>query len=118
MSFRIQRAQALLMEEISLIILGDLKDPRVKNVTITGVKMSPDLKNATIYFSVLGSQEDIDHAMEGLSSALGFIRKEISHKLQMRATPLLRFVYDDTLQKAAHISELLEQAKKNERTDN
>ena len=71
-----------------------------------------------VYFSVLGNEEDINSAKEGLDRAHGFIRKEIGHKIQMKFTPELRFVYDDTAQKAAHISELLEEAKKNAKPNN
>ena len=114
MSHRIQRAQAVILEEVSLIVLNDLKDPRVKNVTITGVKLSADLRNATVYFSVLGNEEEIAQATEGLIRAGSFIRKKVAEKVQLKYTPQLRFVYDDTLKKAAHISELLEKAKKHE----
>lgn len=114
MSFRVQRAQSVMMEEISLTVLSELKDPRVKNVTITGVKLSPDLKNATVYFSVLGNKEETAQAQEGLDRAASFIRKQIAQKIQMKFTPQLRFEYDDTIKKAAHIIELLEQAKKHE----
>ena len=113
MSFRIQRAQALIMEEISILVHHGLKDPRIKNVTITGVKLSADLRNAVVYFSVLGGEQEIKSAKDGLDNAHGYIRKEIGHKIQLKYTPDFRFVYDDTLQKAAHITELLEKAKKN-----
>ncbi len=114
MSFRVQRAQAVIMEEVSLTVFNEIRDPRVKNVTITGVKLSPDLRNAVVYFSVLGKEEEVAQATEGLAHAAGFIRSQIGHKIQMKYTPQLRFEYDDTIKKAAHITELLEQAKKHE----
>jgi ribosome-binding factor A len=114
MSFRIQRAQAVIMEEVSLTIFNELKDPRVKNVTITGVKLTPDLRNGVVFFSVLGNEKEIAEATDGLTHAASFIRKQLSQKVQMKFTPQLRFEYDDTIKKAAHIMELLEKAKKHE----
>ena len=114
MPYRIQRAQALIMQELSLVVQHELKDPRVKNVTITGVKLSADLRNAVVYYSVLGNEEDKNNAQEGLTHAAGFMRTQIAHKIDMKFTPQFRFVYDDSASKAAHITELLEQAKKQE----
>ena len=114
MSFRIQRAQAVIMEEVSLTVFNELKDPRVKNVTITGVKLTPDLRNGIVFFSVLGDENDVTQATDGLNHAASFIRKQLGHKLQMKFTPQLRFEYDETIKNAAHIMELLEKAKKHE----
>jgi len=113
-SHRVERVQATIMEEISLIVLKELKDPRVERVTITGVKLSKDLRNATVYFSVLGEKEDIDQAQVGLDKASGFIRHRLGEKIRLRSLPELIFRYDDSIIRSARITELLEQVKHKE----
>src|SRR2546429_7192755 len=71
-----------------------MRDPRIGLVTITGVKMSPDLREARVYWTVHGSPEQRDHTAKGLDKARGFLRHEIGLELKLRITPNLNFVYD------------------------
>ena len=115
MSHRVERVQATIMEEISLIVLNELKDPRVERVTITGVKIGKDLRNATVYFSVLSDAEsDIEQARIGLEKASGYIRRKLGEKIRLRYLPELTFRFDESITRSVRITELLEQIKPKE----
>lgn len=90
-------------------ILRTVKDPRVNNslVSITGAECSADLKNAKIYFSAVGNSVDINEVKKGLVSATGYIRSQVAQRLNLRITPELRFILDDSMEKGAHMSALL-----------
>jgi ribosome-binding factor A len=104
---RQQKVADLIQAEISTIILRKLKDPRLGFITITGVKMSPDLKHARVYFSTLGDEERVNTALDGLRSAAGVIRGEIGRTLDLKYTPQLAFHYDESLAFGAHIESRL-----------
>jgi ribosome-binding factor A len=80
----------------------------LKAVTVTGVEVSADLKNATVFVSVLGSEEDARQAMQGLESASGFLRRELGRCLNMRVTPELVFRYDRSYEQGLKIDTLLD----------
>jgi ribosome-binding factor A len=94
---------------LSARITEDLKDPRVGFVTVTAVDTSPDLRHARVYVSVLGSQEERDATLEGLRASHGFLQAKVGEELHMKRTPVLKFVYDETTDRAMRISELLDQ---------
>ena len=106
-SRRTERLNGLIHEELSRIILRVVKDPRVKGVTFTHVKVSKDLRHARIYYSLLGGSDDRSNAEKGLQSAKGVMRREIGRNLQLRYTPELEFFFDDSLEYAEHIEKLL-----------
>ena len=106
-SQRIERVQRLLRSEISSIMQRKLKDPRVGMVTITHADVSPDLKNARVYVSVL--REDKSEALAGLTSAAGFIRSELMKVLHLRPMPVLEFALDESLELGARTLDLLDQ---------
>lgn len=97
----------MIARETASLIQRELKDPRVNLVTITGAEVSPDLKNAKIFFSVYGDEEKKDAATEALHKARGFIRRELGARLGLKSTPELRFHYDDTLDRGMRIESLL-----------
>jgi len=86
-------AQAIL-ESVSSAVLFGLKDPRVKNVTVTRVKASPDLRNAKVYVSIMGDERAQSLCMHGLKSARGFLQAKVADRLKTRYTPTLSFVLD------------------------
>ena len=104
---RAERLAEQVKEELSLIIGGEVDDPRVESVTVTAAKLSADLRTAKIYVSVLGSENEIKGAIEALKHARGFIRYQLGIVLRMKHTPELFFVYDDADVRAARIEELL-----------
>jgi ribosome-binding factor A len=105
---RIDRISEEVKREISNIIQNDLKDPRLPSmISITTVSVTKDLKFAKVYVSVLGTDEEKKNAISGLKSASGFMRRELSRRVQLRATPELHFVLDDSIEKGAYIANLI-----------
>ena len=96
---------------ISTLIIRELRDPRIGMTTVTGVKMSPDLKQARVFVSVLGNEEDRRRSLQGLNSAAAHIRHLIGLELRLKNTPELTFVYDSSIEYGARIEELLQQVK-------
>ncbi|MFQ5746436.1 MAG: 30S ribosome-binding factor RbfA [Gemmatimonadota bacterium] len=105
---RLERVNHLLQEELARLVRCELKDPRVGSVTITGVRVTPDLAHATVYVRTLGGREPVEEAIRGLDSAEGFIRRQLGRELHMRRIPELRFEADRTLEHARRIESLLE----------
>jgi ribosome-binding factor A len=97
-------------EEIMSIIRRDLKDPRIGFVSITAVRMSPDLRSARVRVSVLGNPEEKKASIAGLVSATGVIRHELGRRLQnLKFSPDLRFEIDPSIEYSVHIAELLKE---------
>lgn len=112
---RSDRVGDLIRQEIaSLIQHGDIKDPRVGFVTITHVKMSPDLKEAKVYFSQMGSEEDVETSRDGLNSASGLIRRRLAKTLNLKHIPHIEFFYDETIAYSDHIERVIRDLKKGE----
>ena len=97
-----------ILREIALLLIHRVMDPRVQGVTMTGIRLSPDLKKARVYFSVIGEQDRIEEARTGLERAKGFIKREIGHRLPLKYVPDLVFVYDPSLERGNHMDRLLE----------
>ena len=107
MSVRQGRINEEMTRELSLI-LREVKDPRVSNsmISVTSCEVSSDLKYAKAYYSFIGKAEEKEVAA-GLVSASGFIRKMVASRLDLRQTPEIRFIHDDSIGYGAHINELL-----------
>ena len=108
---RSDRIGDLLIEVISDLLRREIRDPRVAAVTLTRVHVSKDLRQARIYFNLLGGAERRDEVLAGLKSATGFIRTRAGKELKLRYVPAIEFVYDDTEDKAQKIERLLNQIK-------
>lgn len=104
---------------ISVLLLERVKEPRVKGVTLTGIRLSEDLKQARIYYSLLGDDDVIKRAQAGLDSAKGFIKKEIGRGLGLRYVPDIQFIHDPSLEIGSHLESLFEKIRREEmrRTD-
>jgi ribosome-binding factor A len=98
-----------IQRDLSEIIARELKDPRVGMVTIQSVTVTPDYAHANVYFSRLVTG-DIDKCVTGLNQAAGFLRKHLFKRLQIHTVPTLHFIYDETTERAAHMSELIAKA--------
>ncbi len=108
MSRRTEQVARLLTHIIGDIVLKELSDPRLSGlVTITGAKVAPDLRTATIYFSVLGDEADWTAATEALNGAAGFIQRLLAKRIVLKVTPKLSFVPDRTMEKAQRIEQIL-----------
>lgn len=105
---RMRRVNEAVREVLSDAISTNLKDPRVGFVTVTAVKTSRDLRHARVYVSVLGDAPTREDTLTGLRSAHGFLQSAISRQLRLKHTPALTFEYDDTVDKAARLTELLD----------
>lgn len=105
---RTDRVDELLKEEVAAV-LHEVKDPRVGFVTVMDVEVSPDLRHARVYVSVLGDEEEKTETMEALHGASGFVRARVGQAVTLKYLPQLHFVLDRTLEKAARIGELIDE---------
>jgi ribosome-binding factor A len=101
-------------ELVSTLLVRGLKDPRIGFVTVTGVKLTDDLHLATVYFSVVGSQEEKNATAAGLERARGYIRREIGSQLRMKYIPDIVFKYDASLDYGNKIDSILQQIQNQE----
>ena len=115
---RLEKLQELIKQEMSKMLLKELKDPRIGFVTVTDVEMTGDLREAKIYVSVMGGEEQVKNSLEGLNSALGFIRREIGQRIRLRFTPEISFALDTSLDYGDHIQKLLLQVEGDKHVDN
>lgn len=106
-SRRLVKFAGLLKKEVSFIINQKLKNPERGFITINSVKVSPDLKIASLYFTVLGDDDQKAKSNEVLKKSSGFIRSELRHTIKARYLPELRFFYDDTFEQAQKINTLI-----------
>jgi len=102
-----RRVNEAVREVVSAHIADDIKDPRIGFVTVTSVEASPDLRQARVFVTVLGSPTEREDALAGLRSARGYLQAQVGDELRMRRTPTLQFVYDDSTDRGLRISELL-----------
>jgi ribosome-binding factor A len=110
---RHERVAEEIRHEVSAMLAGELKDPRLAGlVTVTEVRVSPDLKQARIYVSVMGTQAEQTSTLQGLAAAAGYVRHELTERLQVRRAPEVHFVLDHTEEYGQRIEELLRQTKK------
>jgi ribosome-binding factor A len=110
--WRPARVGEMIRMEISELLVRELKDPRIGLTTVTEVKMSPDLKQARVYVSVLGGTEERQKTLDGLNSAASHIRHAIGARLRLRNAPELSFCYDHSIEYGAKIEELILKSKR------
>lgn len=114
---RSEKVAEAIHELVSALLIKGLKDPRIGFVTITGVKLTDDLHLATVYFTVIGSDEEKKATVQGLNSARGFIRKEMGKSLHMRYLPDLIFRYDESVDYGSRIESILKEISAKEKDD-
>ena len=107
MSIKIERLNHTYQEVISEILMNEIKDKDIKFVTITGVDITNDLSFAKVYYTVL-DQEKKKTTLEALNGAASFIRGKLSERVEIRHTPELKFIYDDSIEYGQHIEEIIE----------
>jgi ribosome-binding factor A len=113
-SGRMRRVNEALREVISQGLV-ELKDPRIGFVTVTGVRTSPDLRQATVFVSVLGSARKQERALAGLESSRGILQGRVNRELHLKRTPQLAFEYDPTIDRAAKLSKLIDDLSSDDR---
>lgn len=109
-SNRPRRVGHLLQREVAALIQREINDPRVQNVTIISVDVSPDLKNARVYFTCFEADANTKEVEKVLNNATGFLRHHLKSRLSLRSVPNLRFIYDESVQRGAEISALIDRA--------
>ncbi len=98
------------------VTIRDLKDPRIGIMTsITGVEVTPDLKFCKVYVSVLGDRQAKEDTMEGLKSATGFIRRELARTVNLRNTPEIKFIMDESIEYGMRMSKLIDEVSENDK---
>ena len=107
MTTRQDRISDLIKDEVSRLLLRDVRDPRIGFVTITGVSVSPDLRNARVFVSVLGEPAAREASIEALNSAAGFFRRSLFRNLRLRHSPAIEFRLDDSLDRGERIDRAL-----------
>jgi len=105
---RMRRVNEAVKEVVSTHIAGDRRGPRVGFVTGTSGETSPDLRSARVYVSVLGGEDDRARSLEGLRASHGYLQSQVAAELRLKRTPVLEFVYDDSIDTGMRISGLLE----------
>ncbi|MEE8388844.1 MAG: 30S ribosome-binding factor RbfA [Acidiferrobacterales bacterium] len=109
-SNRPRRVGHLLQREVAGLIQREVNDPRVQHVTIISVDVSPDLKQARVYFTCLDAAANTIEVEKVLNNAKGYLRHHLKTRLSLRSVPHLRFIYDESVERGAQISELIDRA--------
>src|SRR5436305_10552545 len=107
---RLERVAEAVREVASETILFELRDPRVKNVTVTRAEVSADLQHTKVYVSVMGTPKEQQRTLHGLKHAAGFIQSKLAARLQTRFTPQVQFVLDQGVKKSIEITRLINEA--------
>ena len=108
MADRMRRVNEAVREVVSARLAEGVKDPRIGFVTVTSVDTSTDLRQARVYVSVLGSDEERAETLAGLESAHGLLQQAVATELRMKHTPTLQFVFDESIDRGMRITELLD----------
>ncbi len=108
---RVERVGQEIRDEIATMIGRELKDPRIGFVTVTRVAITPDLRFARVYVSVLGDKAQQEKSLAGLKQASGFVKREIGRRLRMRLTPEIQFLYDKGVDATDRVARLLDDVK-------
>jgi ribosome-binding factor A len=107
MSRRLLKAAEAIRGVVSMAILTEMRDPRVKNVTVVGVEVLPDMKSAKVFVSIMGSEKEQQLGLSGLQNAAGFLQKKIAERIETRYTPRLTFVLDKGVKNSLEINRIL-----------
>jgi ribosome-binding factor A len=107
---RARRVADQIQRELPELIRQEVKDPRVGMLTITEVEVSRDMEHAKVFFTTLGAATEHEACLQGLQRASGFLRSQLSHRMQLRVVPKLSFVYDSSVERGMELSKLIETA--------
>jgi ribosome-binding factor A len=110
-SRRVLKAAEAIREVVGMAILADLKDPRIQNVTVTHVEVSPDMRQAKVYVSVMGDEKAQQLSLHGLQSSAGYLQQKIAKRIDTRYTPRIMFELDMGVKKSIAIARLLDEVR-------
>jgi len=105
---RSSRVAEAIRNELAMLLIGKVQDPRLHCLSISRVEVADDLSSARVFFTVLGDKKEVQEAEKGLQSAKGFMRSHIARTLNLRFTPDLQFRYDDSVEKVAELEEIFQ----------
>jgi ribosome-binding factor A len=108
-SRRVEKAAEAIRGVVSMAILAELKDPRIRDVTVTYVEVSPDLRHAKVHVSVMGDEAHQKLSLRGLQSAAGFLQAKIAERIEIRYTPRLSFLLDQGIKRSIAVAQILQQ---------
>jgi ribosome-binding factor A len=108
-SRRLLKAAEAIREVVSMAILAEIRDPRVKDVTVTHVEVAPDMRSAKVHVSVMGDERQQNLSLRGLQSSAGFLQSKIAEQIDTRYTPRLMFVLDQGVKKSIEIARILKE---------
>ncbi len=115
---RVRRVAEQIKKDVSQIIVAEIKDPRIAEMTsVTDVELSKDLRHASIYVSVYGSEAEREETLQTLARASGFVRSEIGRRIRLRYTPEINFFLDTSIEYGAYIESVLKSLKEEENRD-
>ncbi len=109
---RSDRVADLIKAEVSDILLRDINDPRVRNIIVTGIKVTDDLHQARVFFVQTGENSCSDETTKGLQRATGFLRRELGKRLRLRYVPEIKFIFDESFEYGDRINRLLAEIEK------
>jgi ribosome-binding factor A len=109
MSRRLSRVEEACKEELAEILQREIKDPRVGFVTITGVKLTADLRHAKVFLSIFGTEQESQQSMDGLESAKGYLRSQLGKHLRLKYLPEIEYVHEHVAEEALRLEELMKQ---------
>ena len=112
MAYRLERVEKIIERELASILFDSVKNEKLKFVSITKVSVTKDLSIATVWYTVLGNEGEIEATKKEIVDAKGYLRSELAHRLDLRKTPDLKFKYDESLAYGNKISKILEELNK------
>ena len=115
MAHRVERVNQLIRKELSELLERQVKDPRLGSyVSVNEVSTSPDLKHARVFVSTFDNNVERERVLDGLKAASGFFRSELGNRLKLRYAPELNFSWDDSIERGAHLNQLIDRVVKKE----
>lgn len=108
-SRRMLKAAEAIREVVSMAILTELRDPRVQNVTVTGVEVAPDMRNAKVLVSIMGDEGRQQLCLRGLHNSAGFLQSKVAKRIETRYTPRLTFEIDEGVKKSVEVGRILQE---------
>ncbi len=108
-SRRVLKAAEAVREVVSMAILTEIRDPRVSDVTVTFVEMSPDMRHAKVHVSIMGEEKKQELCLKGLQSSVGFLQSKIGKRIDTRYTPRIQFELDQGVKNAMIVTRILEE---------
>lgn len=115
-SRRVLKAAQAVREVVGMAIIADLKDPRIKDATVTMVEVSPDMRQAKVHVSVMGDETKQNLCIKGLQSSAGYLQSKLGNRIDTRYTPKIQFVLDKGIKNAMTVARILEEVLPNEKT--